>query len=787
MDYGKFVIHGEDAIPGKQKRFDMHKIEDDIDEFEINDVNPYKAAEEKGYEPLKYEQTSYRQQFEHHRKMQVKVKDAIGENSVEGDRLNSFRSDLNKIWTALNDVVKSTPTEFRLQMAEMVRLYDSLIFSCEDFINNTSFWNIFERNRVRMVREVLEQAKQERVHFVDIGAGLKVFEERVGGMVLGNILGSLLTERKSIDVTNQMAEAEKNLNDDGYYCVKTRDEDSLVKSYYLNQEAYKLSDKSKGQIGMYRICEFFGVGNLCAKSELAMGIDSKGKKHFGHKVEDAYAGEEKSSLKMLQSLVATNAFDNETTDIHMEYTTEAIKNLSTIFLLRLFAGRKNINNTDDIEVIYSVKEFKGQEKGQGKKIFTVTGAFLKNSDDLFSDMKASNLEKGTDYFNSMKDLPIPVLDQDIVASFAAANMEDFQYLLCDLGLSSDQMDAMSSRLKFIKDSLFYKYDDIDKPLEERSIIKASEWDDPKAMAILQEKLRKSDRSVFPQVIHPLIRIEGSNDKSQTEVEHNYYEIYNTVKTGILNERDPMEAFRMLARFVTGAANGSMDNFAYKGSDIGNDLAARLIQELLSPKMLKAMMDFKYTTNLDIVDTYNKLDEEIRYVPQEFIDLKVRETKIENDIKAWLEKYNKPGGYQYKAEMIREAMANKVDKEIKHQYICYLVEQTKPEFFTDIFMLDQVGAFLPDLAFNNKTMKFKNLDPKGLLLKYERELIKEEGADYLNYSEQAGNIHKLFGKYNLLNKDKVLQCKEKEKADSCAIGFEDFEVLKPLMTGGKIAQ
>ena len=752
----------------------IKKKAQEVNGFEVLDDDFQQVEKNDEWELVNKTDSTYHTEYERHMNMQQKMKGLIADNSAMTD----IKRNLAEISEAMESEIAATATQFRVQMANTVLLYESLIESCNSYINTVVANTAAEKERLRMVKDVLEQAKQERIHFVDVGSGMQIFKDRVEGMVLGNVLGGILTEYNSVFMTDEL---DKGLVEDDFFVITKEMEFSEQKqTFKLNTYSETLDESSKANVGMYRICKFLGAGNLCATTQLAMTKGKGGDRYFGKRTERAYGEAKKASFDELKDMAARKYEQNPDSEAHIEYTGDALKQLSTLYLLRLIAGKADVNKTDDISLVYSEKEI------NGKTAYTVTGAFLQETSGYFSEMDATALQKGSRYRPSLDGLPLPALDEEFVTSILVAEPEDFGFLVDDLQLSKAQKNAFYSRLKWIQKTLHDKMaDEMDHNFLQRGLLKPSEWDGKENHNELQRRFAKQ-KIMFPSMFGKDARVEGADNKNETDAERGYCDIYHTLKEKVKAEKDPRKAMLILGRFAAGVLAGTMNGFSPDGFQVGGGLIGRLVDELITEDMLKELVIFRYEANKRIAEAYDKKAREVKEVPKDFLN----QTAIDKAIGTRLDMMRKNAGKNkpFDEDAARKKAIAKVEKEIKEQYIVYLIQKESQALSIDMQIANAMIQNLGEISFCNNTMNYKHIDPVAFMTGFSKTYaasVPEGNEAYQKISNKGYDLSVIMDSYSLLNKQKVKELKDENEAETKKSGWSDCKEHMLLMQGNPL--
>ena len=752
---------------------DQNKQPVEFNGFEVIENNQMQNAQSGEWDVINENASSYHTEYDKHMNMQRRVKGMAADKHGDNADMTAIKSELAKLSEAMQSEIASTPMRFRVQMADTAKIYESLIRSCNSFIKTAKKKSAIEKERLRMVKEVLAQAEKERIHFADLGSGMQIFKDRSEGMVLGNVLGGVLTDYRSIALTVNVEQMKKK---NGSYEGFLEDMDTgEAERYILNSNSKSLSDQAKGIIGMSRICDFLGADNLCSKSVLAVGRDKKGKKYFGTKTEIAYYSSKNKKYKELKEMVDSANENNPAVEAHIEYTGDALKQLSRIYMLQLIAGKAEVNNTDDISLIYSEKYI------EGKMTYTVTGAFLRFSHGCFSEMDASSLKKGTKQRPALDGLPLPVIDAEFAVSVLAMRAEDICFLVEDLQLSKAQKKAMISRITQIQKMLSDKIEREEQlPLEQRSIIKTSEWDNPDTLAELQNKCVKGQQIMFPELIGKDVRIEGAAGEKESKLERNYFTVYHTLKKKIQSEKNPRKACLILAHFASAISSGLMNDFCKDGMEVGSDIATRLVNELINEDIIKEAVKARYEAQKRIAEAYDAMAKKTGNVPEEFRN----QSAIDNAIntRMTIMRQNAKANQVLNEDELRTRATAKIEEKLKEEYICYLMAKENITLSVDMRMINSLASRLGEGSFENNTMNIRNLNPYWTMKKFSQSYgasLTEGYESYVEISDRGNGLYDIMAGFNLLNKqkaDEIMAMAEQEDRRLCLADCQEIAHL-----------
>ncbi|SCX84259.1 hypothetical protein SAMN02910292_00223 [Lachnospiraceae bacterium XBB2008] len=492
---------------------------------------------------------------------------------------------------------------------------------------------------------------------------------------------------------------------------------------------------------------------------------------FGDKIGEAYSENPSLTYSDLNSLAK---YSNTT----IEFTGEALKQFSKLYLLRLIAGKENPNDIEDINLIYSGKSF------GSRTVYTVTGAFMPMSEGFFSKTSPASLKKGSKELPSLDGLPLPVLDHEFVSSILAATPEDVLNLFKDQKLSKDKRDAIVSRFVWIKETLADKLDkEKELPLENRSIIMPTEWADPGVQTELKEKIIRNSRIMFPQMVQANMRLEGDPNSAKDEVDKKYYKIYSTIKNKIRSEKDPGKALLILARFKMGVSNGTADALLgnIHSRIIAWEMCQRIIDELLTEDMIKAYVKLEYEAQKRVLAAYNKIAKTVTEVPEEFRDNLYINEEIDERIDQMRDEVLE--GEQFNEEEARQKVEAEVEEELRIQYIFYLMEQEDMKLAIDLQTITGLRKNLSE--FDNKTMKIKHFKPEEIIADHSQKyaLSLPEGAEgYRKNSEKANALFKRFNDFSLLDRNKTDRIKSRCNAQIIKLGLQDYPELTQVAQG-----
>ena len=192
----------------------------------------------------------------------------------------------------------------------------------------------------------------------------------------------------------------------------------------------------------------------------------------------------------------------------------------------------------------------------------------------------------------------------------------------------------------------------------------------------------------------------------------------------------------------------------------DDLATRLVNELMSESMLKAFVQEKYEASKRIVEAYQQKAPQVTTVPPEFYN----QEKFDEEVRLRVDGMRteaKKSKQPFDEEAAKKKAEARMHEKVKEQYTCYLLQKENQKYMADIFGLNGIANAL-SLAYKNATGNYAMSDPMALFRKYRVSFGKRMpgGWDaYGDLSENGENIYNIISKFDLLNKDAVKDVEE----------------------------
>ena len=694
----------------------------------------------------------YRTEYNRHIAMSESIRNLPSDGN---DTINEIKELMNKLTESLNKEMKDDSDSFRGQMASAALKYDQLILLCMSYEHQLSDKKLSynDQERLRMINDLKAQLTDERIHYADIGTAMNIYSDRTKGMVLGNLLGGKTEDLGILDMQRGYEECTDELS--GYKHMLVTDEQTFHGyDFYFEKEPGLLPEEFKKNVSVTRLMDFLGVGNLNRRSELTGSNDAEGKWHHGMRTARLYNPDENITASELLRKVEQER--DAGAECSIEYTQAALKHLSIIQMMRMLAGASNPNDYSNIMYMTLEKEV------DGKKIYTVTGAYMDLDTNLFTELTGKALEKGANGRPAINIDELPFVDQQFAEAVMAMHPEDFNVLTSGL-MTDKQQKAFASRLEWLQKKLDAKMkNDRNKPENERDFIRPGEYEDPQTATKLKTKLEESD-VLFTGLMGQDVKIEGipAQAGSQEEI---YRRVYHTVRSKLISAKGPKEVFKILSLMTLGANNQALEiqgldeETAYQMMD---ELQQRLAKEFISKEMLRCALTERFEANKSLVAAYDEKAKKITKVPDEFRDPEGIREAIEGRMKVVREdatEKNEPLTKEQEEEALKKVTA-RVEEKVKEQYIIYLLHKENPMLFMEHDRAALVSTKNFGLTYGNMTLDVKNASAILTLRLLEKEIrnspeYKKYDADFEKISDRGESYKETAGKYNLLNKAKA---------------------------------
>ena len=592
-----------------------------------------------------------------------------------------------------------------------------------------------------------EDVKQDEPHN-DIGAAL---EERY-------------REPGSVKTGIKIADCEKK---DGLY-IK---EGSKVTSFFGTKPEV-MPAEAKSAVAASRMMKFMGFEHLALKAREAVATDKAAKRYFGVQSPVAYDPMHDLAPATLQANIEEDAANN--INHRVEYTPEAICQMSALRLIFTLFGDVNAAAVNDLRLVVSTRE-EGNEK-----VSYVSGAYMTTFKSAFDEELDGNALTKSNYLLAAFDIEkMAVIDKDAAEAILKMNADDMKLITSDL-LSEKQQQAFASRLEYMQKILWKAMeDDLKKPEKERRFVSKNEIDKKGFRKTLQDRMRKDKDGIFEEIFEENVTIENAEPRKLNESEKNYEKIYQNLRSRIKNAPDAAAAVRELTEFAF-----AMDNkgFAEPGTveqDRIVDIHERIISELISVPMLKAFLVQKQDIARRQVEAVDQKLAGGLTVPAEFRNEAEIKSEINLRYKAAMEKAAEEGNIADKDVEYQKAV-QKVEKKVKEQYALYLISKENPDLIIEGDIINKIAFYMSPTAFTNKTMDPAFMTPVDETLQVlAAELMKDYPGGEQKYIEVADRAHDFEGdlaSFSLLNREKAREAKDlydqkaEERAKNTAVTF-----------------
>ncbi|MCR5212771.1 MAG: hypothetical protein K6C41_09520, partial [Lachnospiraceae bacterium] len=249
----------------------------------------------------------------------------------------------------------------------------------------------------------------------------------------------------------------------------------------------------------------------------------------------------------------------EKTD-NIEYSPEALRQLSSIRLLNALLGRSDFDPTQDLLYDCMTKEC-----GEGSSL-CVTGVVMRPALNLFSNMTGKDLQNGTPGMPALTLDELPLLDGELTDQLAGLTEIKIREALGEY-LDDKTITGMLDRLAYIRELVKQiREEDKNLPDSERRIYYENDYSDRGRLKALEKRMSEDKRVIYPSLTGRVVKVDGAGhetDKNQDgmDMEPLYHKFYRTCKNRLRRAGSVKEKVRNLIE---------MQRLMKKGSDVWND-------------------------------------------------------------------------------------------------------------------------------------------------------------------------------------------------------------------------
>lgn len=360
-------------------------------------------------------------------------------NEGDGRKMNRVKVALNRLNNSLADEIPEDQRVFREKVKQVVKEYDEVIAACDWYLNNHRGLRITGtgRTRKRLVKRLKNMALTERIAVRDAEQAQYIFNNRVEGAVMGNILG------RSLYVSDEFEVKDMQLSG-GKYKKQVRDPLNEAKSndYELNKKHGVIREEDKKAVGVSRLYSYLGVGKLTEETGLAVAKGKDEKLHFGVRKKGAYEKDGDEADKTFAELSGQLQGDAK-----IYYSDVAIRQLNVIKFLNILMGTSGFDEKQDILLSYTKRQY------GDKVVYHVSGAYQKSMPKSFdANVTGDMLRQGHNGEAPLTADTIPLCPPEFMRQISQMDVTDVDYLFGDL-LPESGREAFKSRLAVMKEAI----------------------------------------------------------------------------------------------------------------------------------------------------------------------------------------------------------------------------------------------------------------------------------------------------------------------------------------------
>ncbi len=706
---------------------------------------------------LNKNQSSYHTAIDKHIDMQNRL---LAERKKGGKADDAIMAHIKEVMVMLTvhleDEISADFEGFGMQLRGMRDRYDELIASCNAYLETHSSILPQARRRRRMVKEVMNFAIEERAHFDSMSSNEELFKNRKDGMILGNVIGTLITMNETKIVGND----ELDMSSMTKYNKRLFKETDKY-DYLVNTEADELTHEQETAYAANKLALYLGIGDLTRKTDIIAAKDKKGRAHYGLR----YAGRLNKSDDSLDNIKKRCAGQGE--QLKVIYTADALKQITSLQLFNVLLGKSDYEPDKELLLINE------QQVKDGVRTMRVTGVYMntvesaKIFDHLLDDEKLRK-ENGT--LPAFDRLRLDSLDKEFVNSILAIRPEDIGVLVGNL-LSEKERNAFGLRLMHLKRIIVQRINEQEQGLgflergEINPIVEKDGWNTAERLESLQDHIESTGKKQFSRSMFSVpSRVEGFAKDDMTENEKNYENLYKKIKSQLVSSSDA-DKVRILSEYgYELVRNSKYVPAGYRATF--KRVIERLRDEFMSEVLLAAnlesqRMQLGFLKHRYVSQTY--MIKGIDDVPEEMRDKEEIKKAVENRITGL-----KAEGMKGSEKEIEETARDQVNEDIVNQYKVYVLHSNDPGIIrelveTNVFM--NGGAIFSKIS-NDKQSVLQESLPE-IISKNRDEQRKIFDADKGRGEYDKGmslwmKVSVRAQKYNyyLLNKEKV---SELEKA------------------------
>ena len=370
-----------------------------------------------------------------------------------------------------------------------------------------------------------------------------------------------------------------------------------------------------------RFMEYMGEGNLSFDQQPISLKDEKGAIHKGIRFQNPAEAEQyydhSSILREMREAEGNKKKGKPDKKVTMEYSVNALRQLSKIQLINALTGNNGFNPVNDLLFTCVKKEF------QGKKVFCVTSVIMKPAISAFNPISGAGLNKKNGTLPSFKTLSLPLLDGEFVDKILGLKAEDIKKIAGE-GLNDKDIKAFGERLAFLQGKLSdIKKTDSQKAEKDRIIFGDKDWDKKDKLTNLEKRLNKKNDAFFPGLMDKQ-KVEGvpakdTLDENGQNAGDFYDKTYNMFKARIQREKTPRDKMLAMTRISTMGYSHVITKEKTLKEDLLGEAVARLFDEMISKEILIAYFEEKARLAHAIMDKYTNLSKSIKVkdIPENF--------------------------------------------------------------------------------------------------------------------------------------------------------------------------